>query len=41
LLASFWDHEGIAKAVDHVADAYREFKNYEKAREVYQYVVTT
>jgi len=39
LLANFADSEGIAKAVDHAADAYRESEKYEKALELYKQVV--
>jgi tetratricopeptide (TPR) repeat protein len=41
MLANYSEHEGLAKAVDHVADSYREEKEYEKARELYRYVVDT
>ena len=41
MLSKYGEHEGLAKAVDHVADSYREAKKYEKARELYQYVVDT
>jgi TolA-binding protein len=41
LLATYGDHADIAKAVDHVADMYREVGRYEKASRLYQYVVET
>ncbi|MHC4426134.1 MAG: tetratricopeptide repeat protein [Planctomycetota bacterium] len=40
LLASFSGHEAIAAAVTHVGDAYRESEKYEKACEIYDYVVS-
>jgi len=39
LLARYSERTGIAKAVDHVADAYREKEHYTKAKTLYQYVV--
>lgn len=39
LLANFSEHEGIAAAVTHVADAYRESEKYENACEIYEYVI--
>ncbi|MHC4387745.1 MAG: tetratricopeptide repeat protein [Planctomycetota bacterium] len=39
LLAKYSEQEHLAKAVDHVADKYRQLAKYEKAREVYQYIV--
>jgi len=41
LIADFRGNKGLAKAVDHVADSYRESKQYEKAKELYKYVVDT
>ena len=41
MVADFAGLEGLAKAVDHVADRYRELRNYEKAREIYRYAVQT
>jgi tetratricopeptide (TPR) repeat protein len=39
MVAVFSEFEGLAKAVDHVADAYREVKDYEQARDTYRYAV--
>jgi tetratricopeptide (TPR) repeat protein len=39
LLATFGDHNDIAKAVDNVADEYHKVGKYEKARQWHQYVV--
>lgn len=39
LLGTYSDRIGIVKAVDHVADAYREVENFQKARACYQYIV--
>ena len=39
LLAKYSDRTGIANAVDHVADAYREIRNFQKARQCSQYIV--
>jgi|GEM_PF-3127053 len=39
MVAVFSEFEGLAKAVDHVADAYRELKDYEQARDTYRYAV--
>ncbi|MGB2808045.1 MAG: tetratricopeptide repeat protein, partial [Sedimentisphaerales bacterium] len=39
LLTDFSEHKHIAKAVNKVADHYRWSKRYEKARQLYQYVV--
>ncbi len=41
LLADFSDNPGLLKAIDHVADDWREFEDFAKAREVYQYIVNT
>jgi tetratricopeptide (TPR) repeat protein len=41
LLSGFGGSGGILKAVDHVADRYRQMENYEKAHELYQYIVST
>jgi tetratricopeptide (TPR) repeat protein len=41
LLSDFSSHVDIAKAVDHVADAYRNIENYTKCVELYQHIVTT
>jgi len=41
LFEGFSDNEDIANAVDGVADEYREVKKYEKALELYKYVVDT
>ena len=38
LLAKYSNRTGIANAVDHVADAYREIANFQKARQCYQYI---
>ena len=40
MLADFVGHPGLAKAVDHVADKYREIWNYRKALELCRYVVS-
>ncbi|MHC4528792.1 MAG: tetratricopeptide repeat protein, partial [Planctomycetota bacterium] len=34
------DQEGIAKALDHIGDKYRKVGQYEKARDIYELVVT-
>ena len=39
LLAKYSNRSGIANAVDHVADAYREIENFQKARACNQYIV--
>jgi len=39
LLANYSQRAGIAKAVDHVADAYRKIENFQKARQCNQYIV--
>ncbi|MHC4154168.1 MAG: tetratricopeptide repeat protein [Planctomycetota bacterium] len=39
LLAKYSEQQHLAKAVDHVADKYRQLARYEKARELYQYIV--
>jgi len=39
LITKFAGNEQLAKAVDHVADAYRRADKYEKARELYRYIV--
>ncbi|MHC4157003.1 MAG: tetratricopeptide repeat protein [Planctomycetota bacterium] len=39
LLAEYSGRPGIAKAVDHVADAYRKIGNFQKARRCSQYIV--
>jgi len=39
LLAKFSENEHIAKTVDDIADEYRESKDYDKARQLYQHVV--
>jgi tetratricopeptide (TPR) repeat protein len=39
LLTNFSEHKNIAKAANKVADHYRLSKQYEKARQLYQYVV--
>jgi len=39
MVTVFSEFEGLAKAVDHVADAYRELKDYEQARDTYRYAV--
>jgi len=39
LLAQFSGHEGIAAAVTHVADAYRDSEKHERACELYEYVI--
>ncbi|MHC4498793.1 MAG: tetratricopeptide repeat protein [Planctomycetota bacterium] len=41
LISKFAGNEQLAKAVDHVADAYRKGDNYKKARAIYQYIVET
>jgi tetratricopeptide (TPR) repeat protein len=41
MVEQFGSLEGLAKAVDHVADAYREVRDYEKARQIYRYAVDT
>ncbi|MHC4337114.1 MAG: tetratricopeptide repeat protein, partial [Planctomycetota bacterium] len=41
LLTKFSEHEGLAKAVDHIADRYRQRKRYKEARQLYQYIVDT
>lgn len=40
MLADFAGNAGLAKAVDHVADKYREIWNYHKALELCRYVVS-
>ncbi|MHC4529213.1 MAG: tetratricopeptide repeat protein, partial [Planctomycetota bacterium] len=39
LLSKFGGHEGLTRALDHVADAYRQKRAFDKARNVYQYIV--
>lgn len=39
LISNFSEHEAIATAVTHVADAYRKLERHEKACELYHYVV--
>jgi tetratricopeptide (TPR) repeat protein len=39
LLAEYSGRAGIVKAVDHVADAYRKIKDFQKARQCSQYIV--
>lgn len=39
LLADYSGRPGIAKAVDHVADEYRQLDNYKTARQLYRYIV--
>ena len=39
LIAKFSGSKDLAKAVDHVADEYRRADKYEKARELYRYIV--
>ena len=41
LLVDFSNDDGIADAVDAIADAYRDDENYDKALELYEYVVDT
>lgn len=41
LVAHFWQDDNVARAVDHVADTYRQSRKYEWAVEVYQYAITT
>ena len=41
LLSNYSERANIAKAVDHVADAYRNEENYTKAKELYEYAVAT
>ena len=41
LLAGYSDHNSVADAVDEVADAYRGVKKFEKALEIYSYLVDT
>jgi len=41
LISRFGDRKGIAGVVDEIGDAYREAENYEKAREIYEYIVNT
>ena len=40
LLAKFSENEHIAKTVDDIADEYRESKDYDKARQLYQHVIS-
>jgi tetratricopeptide (TPR) repeat protein len=39
LVNKYSGHDGAAKAVDHVADAYRKIENFQKARQCNQYIV--
>ncbi|MHC4155639.1 MAG: tetratricopeptide repeat protein [Planctomycetota bacterium] len=39
LITKFAGNEDLPKAVDHVADEYRDADNYRKARELYRYIV--
>jgi len=39
LLSEYGDHKEIAEAVDDVADAYRHVEKYDKALEIYSYIV--
>ncbi len=41
LLIDFADNPDLVKAIDHVADDWREVGDFEKAREVYQYIINT
>ena len=39
LVANYSENEGIAKAVDHIADEYRGLQRYDKAKELYELAV--
>jgi len=41
LIADFPGNKGLARAVDHVADTYRDCRKYDKAKELYKYVADT
>jgi len=41
LLADFGGRTNVAKAVDHVANAYRAMRNYTKAKQLYQHIATS
>jgi len=41
MVTDFSQLAALPKAVDHVADKYRELKDYKKARQIYRYAVQT
>jgi TolA-binding protein len=41
LITKFAGNEELAKALDHVADEYRDADNYKKARAIYRYILKT